>query len=112
MNDEIQTIVREYRKEQAIRTRTKPKSCFAIDDGYVSMVCDPDMAKDYYKKAKQRICLECYYWIDGRCEKPFGFNHLKAIVLGFLWKLRFKFRPLDWLYCYHFRLMRRRTEQA
>ena len=111
MSEEIQSIIREHKKNEAIRERNKPKDCFVIDHDYVSIFCDPWMADQYYERAKQRICLECSYWYDEKgCQKPFGLKHLISIVKNVLWLLRWKWHlpPLNWLYCYHFRLMRRR----
>ena len=106
---EIELIIREARREDKIRDENNPKECFVIDHDYVSVFCDPWMADQYYEKAKQQICLECRHWAgdDGGCLKPFGFKHLVSIVKGFLWRLKWKFPPLDWLYIYHFRLTRR-----
>ena len=107
--NEIESIIREARREDIIRAESSPRACFVIDHDYVSVFCDPWMADQYYEKAKQRICLECRHWAgdDGGCLKPFGLKHLTSIVKNFLWRLRWKFSPLDWLYCYHFRLTRR-----
>lgn len=107
---EIELIIKRARKEERIRAENGPRECFVVDHDYVSVFCDPWMADQYYEKAKQRICLECYFWFDdtGGCWKPFGLKHLISIVKNFLWRLRRKLPPLDWLYCYHFRLTRRR----
>lgn len=109
---EVELIIRRARQEARIRAESKPRACFSIDHDYVEVFCDPYMAEEYYRKAKQRICLECRYWYDEGCQKPFGLKHLFSIVKGFLWRLRWRFPPLDWLYIYHFRLdLRRRAER-
>jgi hypothetical protein len=91
----------------------RPRECFVIDHGYVDIFCDQYMAEDYYRKAKNRLCTECYWYFDDlskprTCQKPFGRMHLFSIVKQFLWRLRWKFPPLAWLYSYRYRLTRRR----
>jgi len=106
--NEIARIIRRAREEAKIRSMTQPKECFLVDHDYVQAFCDPWMAREYYKRAEDRICFECRYWFDeAGCQKPFGLKHLISIVKGFVWRLKWRFPPLDWLYCYHYRLMRR-----
>lgn len=107
---EIELIIKRARREERIRTENSPRKCFIVDHDYVEVFCDPWMADQYYERAKLKICLDCRYWLDeDGCQKPFGRKHLISIVKNFLWRLRWKLPPLDWLYRYHSRLMRRNS---
>lgn len=108
---EIEMIIARGRYERRLRETESPRECFVIDHGYVDAFCDEYMGEQYYENAKKRLCLECYYFADPGCWKPFGLlGQLRAIVAKILWRLRWKWHLplLDWCYCYKFRLDRRK----
>ena len=105
---EIEMIIARGRYERRMRETESPRECFVINPDYLEMAHDWDTAEE---NAKKRLCLECFYWSDEGCWKPFGLRgQLRAIVARILWRLRWKWNlpPLDWLECYKFRLDRRK----
>lgn len=107
---EIEWIYARARYERRMRETESPRECFIVAPDYVEMFCERDMAEEAIKK---RLCLECYYWSDEGCWKPFGLRgQLRAIVAKILWRLRWKWSLplLDWCYCYKFRLDRRKED--
>jgi hypothetical protein len=111
---EIEMIIARGRYERRIRATSSPRECFVINHDYVAVFCDPYMADEYYENAKKQLCLECYYFADPGCWKPFGLRgQLKAIIAKILWRLNWKWHLplLNWCYCYKFRLDRRKEDK-
>ena len=108
---EIEWIYARAHYERRLRATSSPRACFVLSPDYAEMYCERNVAE---KNAKQRLCLDCYYWSDEGCWKPFGLRgQLKAIVRKILWRLRWKWHlpSLNWWYCYKFRLDRRKEEK-
>jgi len=108
---EIEWIYARAHYERRLRATSSPRACFVLNPDYTEMYCERSIAE---RNAKQRLCLDCYYWSESGCWKPFGLRgQLRAIVARILWRLRWKWNLplLDWCYCYKFRLDRRKEEK-